>query len=699
MAAGESTQTPLRTRACVILGLSSLAVAQPLLDLFGRNPEFFVAGSYSRRQIVAFALLVAVVPPAMGIGLTALAGAVNRRAGQVTYLAVLVVFAAAFTLGLLRRIGLDQVVLAVLIAGAVAAAIVLAVVRTRPGTLFGTYLAAANLLFLATFFFVSPTSDLVAAGGDVDVGRVEIAVPKGPVVVIVLDELPAATIMRADGTLNADRYPGFAELASVSTWFRNASSQYNLTHRAVPSLLDGRLAEGDDLPTYRDHPRSLFTLLGQVVPIERYESVTDLCPPSICEPPPQQPLTQALEDASIVYGHRVLPSPLRDELPAIDQSWGAFGVDDAPTDDLVREEEGAAAAAGRSIVAQAYAKWRGLDADEKSPLGQAGVLRAQVAAITADPTFHFVHVALPHRPWVLSADGTSLWDAPDTIKDRSDPRYEFAARMEYQLHAMQVGAADTLVGELVDHLRTLPTWEDTLLVVTSDHGTNLTAPNIGRMKVTADNREEIYRVPLFVKAPGQTTGEIRDDSAQNLDVLPSIIDLLGADTDWAMDGHSLYDASTARLEPKVDADVAGVLDIAARRAETFPSGDDWVGLAAVGEHGDLVGRAVAELDVGDESAYSATLAADGILAGLPTADNELPLVLDGVVTGNGGDEPPELLAAVNGRLAGVVGGFRRVGDGWSFTGYVADLYRDGANTVELYEVEGEGVDVTLHPLG
>ena len=42
--------------------VSGLAVAQPLLDLFGNNPEFFVAGNYSRAQIVGFALLIALVP-------------------------------------------------------------------------------------------------------------------------------------------------------------------------------------------------------------------------------------------------------------------------------------------------------------------------------------------------------------------------------------------------------------------------------------------------------------------------------------------------------------------------------------------------------------------------------------------------------------------------------------------------------------
>ena len=206
-----------------------------------------------------------------------------------------------------------------------------------------------------------------------------------------------------------------------------------------------------------------------------------------------------------------------------------------------------------TLVRRAYAKWQGLAADERSPLGQAGILREEIAAITGEPALHVVHVALPHRPWMLSRTGRTLSFEPELITDPAAPGYDFAARMEYQLHSMQVGAADTLVGELVDHLRSLPHWEDTTLVVTSDHGTNLTAPNIGRMKVTDANREEVYRIPLFVKAPGQVDGAIDDDSAQSIDVLPSLIDLLGADVDWQMDGHSLYDGSAATVEPKVDA--------------------------------------------------------------------------------------------------------------------------------------------------
>ena len=404
----------LRTRSLVVLGLSSLAVAQPLLDLFGRNPEFFVAGNYSTAQIIWFALLITLLPPLVGIAAITVATLIDRRAGTVVYGIVVAVLGAAFVLAVLRTIGVDPVVLVIVAAVLGGVAAVAVALRTRGGRLLLSYLAVANVAFIAMFLFASPTSELIAGGRSGDLGDVSVPEVTAPVVVLVLDEFPAATIMRADGTINEARFPGFAELASVSTWFRNASSQHNLTHRAVPSILDGRIAPDGTLPTYQDHPRNLFTLLGGAVPVHSYESVTSLCPPDICVEDDQQPLSQALEDASIVYGHRLLPGALRDGLPSIDNSWGAYGAQD----------DGGGGDDG-SYIRDAYSRWLGLGADERSPLGQAGVLSEHISAITADPALHFVHVAVPHRPWVLSPSGYSTSFAPQLIRDPADPAYEF----------------------------------------------------------------------------------------------------------------------------------------------------------------------------------------------------------------------------------------------------------------------------------
>ena len=198
--------TELRTRSLVVLGLSSLAVAQPLLDLFGRNPEFFVAGNYSTAQIIWFAVLITLVPPLVGITAIVAATMINRRAGTIVYGAVVAILGAAFVLAVLRTIGVDPVVLVVAVALAGGVAAVVLAVRTHAGRLLLSYLAVANIAFVAMFLFASPTAKLIAGGGSGDLGDVTVPEPAGPVVVIVLDEFPAATIMRPDGTINSDRF-------------------------------------------------------------------------------------------------------------------------------------------------------------------------------------------------------------------------------------------------------------------------------------------------------------------------------------------------------------------------------------------------------------------------------------------------------------------------------------------------------------
>ena len=688
-------------RALVILGLSGLAVAQPVFDLFGRNPEFFVAGSYSSSQIVLFALVVALVPPAVGIAAAGLATAIHPQAGRVTFAAVVALLSGVFALGVLRTIDLDRDVLAFAIAVAVGALAVVLVMRTRGGRLLAMYLSVANVLFVGLFLLASPTSALIVEDDHPDdLGAIDIPPVPGPVVLVVLDELPASTLLRADGTLNDDRYPNFARLAEVSTWFRNASSPHHVTHKAVPAILTGNKTKSGKLPTYQDAPNNLMSLLGTELPVHRYEVVSDMCPREVCAPPPRQPLSQALEDAAVVYGHRVLPADTRSSLPRIDQSWGQYSSDDPNDGQIVVDlEEDGSSWSGENAAARAYAKWRNMDRTERSAQSQAAILGERIDAITAAPAFHFIHVALPHGPWLLDRNLHASTSTPEPADDPDDPNFAFDTRQQYQLHATQVGAADTMVGRLLDHLTEVDALDDALVVVVSDHGTSLTPPDAGR-NLTDTNREEVLRMAMFVKQPGQQEGELRDDSAQTIDVMPSIVDLLDISVTWEFEGHSLFDGSAAHTAPPVSTSVEPLLQIAEAHAAQF-AGEDWVGLAGVGEHGDLVGQQVSTFDVGPPSTYRANVRPHADLSDLPTDDGELPLVVQGGVTAPDGDRerPPELLIAVNGRLAGVIGGYERDGTRWEFDAYVADFYRSGANELQVYEVgDGEAGGTVLHPV-
>jgi hypothetical protein len=667
-------------RAATLVGLTGIAIAQPLLDLLGRNPEFFVAGRYTREQIIELGLIVTLAP-ALVVALVAIVTTlIDRRLGRGVFVVLLAVLGALLGNVIARGLDSDATAVAIL-ASVLGAAVALFLGRVRAGRLLLQYLAVGNVLFLVGFLVISPASRLLS-NDSVALGGVTVPDPPGPVVVIVLDELPISSLLTVDGTINAERYPSFARLADQSTWFRNASSRHALTHFAVPALLAGRIPVAGELPTYADHPRNLLSLLGTTMPVDRYEVVTDLCPPDSCAPLPAQPLSQALHDSSVVYLHRALPASLRSDLPAIDHAWGGFGDElGGAVANADAEEDGG----GGDEGADPFLRWKSMDAGERSAPGQAAILVERGQAITSEPALHVIHVALPHFPWTLTPSGSQLMEYPERITDQADPAYEWSGRQQYQLHSMQLGAADVALGRVMDHLESTGVWEATTFVVVSDHGISLLNPDFGRER-TPNNEQELFRTAMFVKAAGQQKGEVRDEPAQSIDLLPTLVDLLNIDTQWDFDGHSLLDGSEPEIEPLVGREVDPLFDIVRAHAAEFPAGNDWTALAAVGTHADLVGRPLESLSVGRSSAFAWVPDHEDSFADLPTPEGRTPQLLTGLVASPDDARPPELVVVVNGTVAGVAGGYLPVNGAWRFTAFLGPYLRDGANQIDAYEV-------------
>jgi Sulfatase len=677
----------------VLFGLAGVAITQPLLDLLGRNPPFFVAGRYEASQIVWFAVIVAMAPAAAVFGVTALAGLLHRRGALFYHGVGVALLAGLFALVLCRSLRFDGVIYVVPVA--VGAAVTVAVVewRSRLARQFLAWLAAGNVVFVVLFLTTSPTARLIGADDEVAGQQGQVTVPplEGPVILIVLDEFPVTAIMRGDGSIIDTRYPNLARLADEGTWFRNAASESRTTYVSTPSILSGVRAGEDELPILDDRPRNYFTLFGDRYPVNRYELVTDMCPSEVCEPSPGQPTTQLLDDASIVYQHRVLPAAWRDRLPPLDTGWGDFG-EDMPRG-VVDERPGP--------MDQVFEK-----SESEIQTGQPAVFRRQIELIDSEPSINFIHSVLPHHPYRFTPWGEGRLPAtrlPDEVSSgrnklpaTDDPAYDFMFRQLYPLQAMQIGAVDRLLGEMMDHLEAVGVWDQSLVVVMSDHGIDMTAPGFTR-SVDETNADEIFRMPLFIKAPGQTEGRIDDAPASTVDVLPSIIDLLDIDTDWELEGHSLFDGSRPKFDRRVQSDVEVAFNLAAAHQAQFPRGEDWISLAAVGEGEDLVGNPVGDYRVGAPSALRWKPSAPEVLEDLSLAEDNVPYILEGQVTGSD-TRPPELVVAVNGTLAGTLGGYLANGDAWRFTGYVGPLFEDGRNEVVAYEVQRADSAVTLHPL-
>jgi hypothetical protein len=666
----------------MLVGLTAVAVTQPVLDLMGRNPEFFVAGAYTRTQIAAFAVVVAVVPSLVVVAPYSLLRWVHHGTSEVVHLLLVVVLGFVVGNVVLRTAGADGWGPAVA-GGLAGAALAVLLRRTTAGGLLLQYLAGAQVLFLVAFLLTSPASSLLSEEPDLDaLGEVSVPVPPGPVVVIVFDELPLPTLMKPDGTINAERYPAFARLAAESTWFRNASSPHNHTEEAVPAIATGNVIDEGDLPSVREHPRNLLSLMATNVPVRRLEPVTDLCPRNACEARDGQPLTQALEDSAIVYGHRVLPRDLRADLPAIDEGWGSFASDlevDVPESDPLE-------------------RWHETSEQQRAADVQADLLVQAASEIDGTPALHFLHAVTPHVPWDATPWGTRLLGPmPEWRELPTNPDSRWSALIRYQRHSLQTGSADVALGQVLDHLESTDLWDRTTLLVVADHGTGTVWPDV-RREHTPRNEDEVFRIPMFLKLAGQDRAEVVDDVASTIDVLPTLIDALDIETDWEMDGHSLLDGSLPTTPTIVAPEVDGLFEVVDHHTRDFPHGWDWPALAAVGEHGELVGTPVDEVGVGERSDLTWAPAQEHSFSSLPTARGEEPYILTGVIDTPANDEPPPLVVAVNGTIAGVTGGYEPSKGGWAFSTLVGPFYVEGRNEVVAYEV-GRGPDgLQLHPL-
>jgi hypothetical protein len=635
---------------------------------------------------VLFAVGLVVLPPLLLLGLEALAGLAHAHAVTVLHLVFVAALVALLVLQAIRGVDVaDLVLLAASAATGALAAMLYA--RARPARMLLSVVGAAPVLFLVLFLFFSPVSRLLASPPKPHLAEA----PSGaPVVMVVLDELPVVSLMRADGTIDAERYPNFARLAADATWYRNATTTHEWTTGAVPSILTGSRPEG--LPLYLDHPDNLFTLLGGAYDLNVHESQTHLCPAELCDPD-REPLPERvgslLSDLSIVYGHLALPRDLADELPSISTAWRDFGGDGPQA--LLQE--------GPAVAGQRPAAYTGRDAEVQEFVDTLGP--------SGRPRLSFLHVLLPHHPWEYLPDGktyaSDLGFQPGLVNEGwvGDPELAIQAQ---QRHLLQVGYTDLALGRILDRLEETGVYDESLVVVVADHGVSF-RPHGERRRVEPGNMEEIAFVPLFVKPPGQTEGRIDDEHARVTDILPTIADVLGVRVPWETDGRSLLAGGPRDPAVRVGTSSGEVVvgddaDLLERRKrvlehqiELFGEGDDVPGLFGIGPRPDLLGRPV------DGLAAAAAAGPTFESYGRSDYDPDSPVApvrvygrIDGAPAGQ------DVAVAVNGTIVAVTRSFDHDGDTLVSAVTPEDAYRPGKNTVRVYAVEGTGEATSLREL-
>lgn len=122
------------------------------------------------------------------------------------------------------------------------------------------------------------------------------------------------------------------------------------------------------------------------------------------------------------------------------------------------------------------------------------------------------------------------------------PKHPGAIRAYSELRRLMDGYdcgihyADFLLGQVFDALKNLGIYEETAVIVSSDHGENMGELGIYSEHATAD--EPTCHIPMLIKWPGMRRGHVDDGFHYLLDLCPTVAELLGVRPGKHWDGQS-----------------------------------------------------------------------------------------------------------------------------------------------------------------
>ncbi|MBX7145290.1 MAG: sulfatase-like hydrolase/transferase [Oligoflexia bacterium] len=518
-----------------LIALCAFAIGQPLLDKLGAHPEFFVAHRNEHVDFFYLAAALIFIPPALLAIIEAPFFFLNAAAGTAVHVIICSALAGLTALPVFTAIPGLTGTLAITSAFLFMIGFGLLFSRYLGLQRFCVALALAALAF-PIFFLTRPGIRELAypklVGSDVRFkgDKVEI-----PLVMIVFDELPLTALLDGSLTIDAQRFPNFARLASTSDWFKNATAVSTHTTLAVPAILTGRLPTKEQrLPVLQSHPENLFTLLQASRHLHAIEQITRLCPDNACQAAGAPAnfaarIEGSLADIAAIYLNIVIPQDLGLALPNVSTNWTGFW---SPP--------------------KSSRKKKSLDSRRKD---RVRTFRSWIQQIDGESTavLHYAHQLLPHMPYQFVPSGRAYQagDVPRSYRNEAWENDDVGITQAYQMFLLQVAACDTLLGELIDKLKAEELWDKSLVVVTADHGASFEA-NAHRRSHPHNARffEDMLPIPLFIKRPGQTTAAVSEVNAESIDILPSIVDVLGINTAWQFDGSSLFKQGAVQRSKK-----------------------------------------------------------------------------------------------------------------------------------------------------
>lgn len=142
-----------------------------------------------------------------------------------------------------------------------------------------------------------------------------------------------------------------------------------------------------------------------------------------------------------------------------------------------------------------------------------------------------------------SAQEVHAWGEPREDLERTPPEIADREDFEEWIDGYDVGVRymDDHLGELFDLLREKGLYEDTLIVISADHGENQGELNVYGDHQTADDKT--CRIPLSVRGPGVESG-VDEGFHYNIDMAATLVDFADLDVPDRWDGESFIASLT-----------------------------------------------------------------------------------------------------------------------------------------------------------
>lgn len=194
----------------------------------------------------------------------------------------------------------------------------------------------------------------------------------------------------------------------------------------------------------------------------------------------------------------------------------------------------------RHVLAELIAPVRSdavfLDAEQ---INQKAINFVRSAKVGGAPFFLFLNYMDAHSPYVPPSpydelfpgkDRSFRWNQYSTLSDRCMWHHQPLTDREIQNLTSQydgsIAYLDRQLGELFDRLRELDALEDTLVVITADHGEAFGESYIVGHGISLYQNQ--IHVPLLIKFPRSHLAATVSDPVSAVDILPTIMDVAGA---------------------------------------------------------------------------------------------------------------------------------------------------------------------------